>query len=96
MARSLVRTFALSLALVTVGWILGHAQASVPPPLPDPAFELLVTAPGGDISVQCIRGCAVREKPSVNNPVHLARPAQAEVGWACKQRCSLEVHGWIK
>ena len=47
-------TCVLALVAVLIGWIAGHAQAG------NPDFELIVNAPRGDTSIQCVRGCDLK------------------------------------
>ncbi len=44
---------ALAMGLVSLGFVVGRAQSS------EPAFELVVDAPGGDTTVRCVRGCTL-------------------------------------
>ena len=39
--------------LVALGWSLGHAQSS------QPDFEIVVRSPGGETTVECVRGCVL-------------------------------------
>src|SRR5215207_6797441 len=50
MIRASVRV-ALAMAVVGLGWISARAQAS------SPAFELVVSAPEGETTIECVRGC---------------------------------------
>lgn len=42
---------AIAAALVLVGWAVGRAQ----PTAPD--FELVINAPSGETTIECVRGC---------------------------------------
>jgi hypothetical protein len=46
-----MRITGMVVAAMLTGWIVGHAQTT------NPDFELLVNAPGGETSIQCLRGC---------------------------------------
>jgi hypothetical protein len=48
------RIVALIVAAVLTGWIVGRAQTT------NPDFELVVNAPGGETSIECIRGCDLK------------------------------------
>lgn len=50
MKRVAVR-IAVAVALLGCGWSVGRAQSR------QPDFELMVDAPGGATTVQCVRGC---------------------------------------
>jgi hypothetical protein len=50
MARKLTVS-AVALALFGIGWGTGVAQTS------SPDFELIVDAPGGETTIECVRGC---------------------------------------
>jgi len=42
---------AVAFALVLFGWVAGRSQTS------GPDFELIVNAPAGETTVECVRGC---------------------------------------
>ena len=84
----ILRTLVLAAAMIALGWVAGRAQTSAP------AFELLVTSPIGDVTVQCVRGCALREVNVANE--FTARPPGATFGFACRERCSVPIAGWTK
>jgi hypothetical protein len=50
MSRILVRSV-LAVILIFLGWAVGRAQTTAP------AIELLVDAPGGETTIQCLKGC---------------------------------------
>lgn len=60
--RRSIWTVALVIIAVVVGWVVGHAQGG------NPDFELVVTAPGGETSVQCVRGCDLKWVERGSNP----------------------------
>ncbi len=43
----------LAVTLVLAGWAVGKGQAVAPD------FELVVDAPGGETTIQCVRGCTL-------------------------------------
>jgi len=49
-----IRTLTFLIAAVLIGWAVGRAETSTPD------FELIVNAPGGETSVECVRGCDLR------------------------------------
>ena len=53
MSRSLSIVTLVFVAMV-IGWVVGRAQSA------NPDFELVVTAPGGETSVECVRGCDLK------------------------------------
>jgi hypothetical protein len=49
----MARTFCtalIALSLIGAGWTIGQAQSR------QPDFELIVNAPGGDTTIECVRG----------------------------------------
>ncbi len=50
MIRASVR-LVIALFLVLGGWAVGVAQST------EPAFEIVVSAPAGETSIRCVRGC---------------------------------------
>jgi len=52
---------AVALALLGFGWSMGRAQSS------QPDFELMVEAPGGATTVQCVKGCDLLFHMDVGN-----------------------------
>ena len=42
---------AIAMILISIGFAVGKAQTSAP------AFELTVDAPGGETTINCVRGC---------------------------------------
>jgi hypothetical protein len=50
MARTRVQ-IAVAVIVALLGWAVGRAQSSAP------AFELVVDAPAGATTIQCVRGC---------------------------------------
>lgn len=52
--RRSMRTCVCLLVAVLIGWTAGRAQTATPD------FELVVNAPGGETSIQCVRGCDLK------------------------------------
>ena len=50
MIRASLR-IALAAVLVGIGWMAGKAQTS------EPDFEVVVNAPSGETTIECVRGC---------------------------------------
>lgn len=88
MHRRLSR-LAIAAALVALGWAAGRAQTS------EPAFEIVVTAPGGKTTIECRRGCAlawVERGVNANS-----QPMQTFTYGCSASSCSSgRVGGWIK
>jgi len=91
MTRIALRVAMLATA-VGVGWAIGNAQTS------QPDFELVVDAPAGETTVECLRGC---ELAWVERGLNPATKPQASFEFKCggpiQQRCSsFRIGGWIK
>ncbi|MGH9160065.1 MAG: hypothetical protein ACRD2X_08765 [Vicinamibacteraceae bacterium] len=83
---------AVAVALIGLGWTAGKAQA------PAPDFELIIDAPAGQTSVQCLRGC---ELMWVQRGVNSNDTPQSTFSFGCRgaavERCSsAKIGGWIK
>jgi hypothetical protein len=91
MIRTILR-IAVAIALVVVGWAAGQAQ----PAAPD--FEIIVNAPAGETTIECVRGCNLAWVERGVNPN--ATPKQTftfACGGAGVPRCSsARVGGWVK
>ena len=89
MARTIL--VVIGLALFGGGWMVGKAQSQ------RPDFELIVNAPAGETSVQCVRGCDLMWVERGVNPNDTPQPT---FSFACRgavERCSSSrVGGWIK
>src|SRR5688572_508502 len=87
-SRMTLRTTALVVALLTLGFVLGRAQAPVAPD-----FEIRVNAPGGSTTIECVRGCALAWVERGVNPTATPIPT---FNYSCgAQRCSSGlVGGW--
>jgi hypothetical protein len=91
MGRTLLRVVA-AVVLIGLGWAAGKAQT------PQPDFELIVNAPAGQTSVECVRGCELMWVERGVNPNDTPR---ATFSFGCQgpevKRCSsASVGGWIK
>ena len=86
MTRMLVMTIA-ALILVGLGWLAGAAQSS-------PDFELRVNAPGGETTIECVRGCNLAWVERGINPN--AQPIDTFTYACSADRCSSgRVGGWL-
>ena len=87
MARIIVQT-ALAVILIFVGWVVGRAQTS------EPAFELVVNAPGGETTIECVKGCGLSW---VERGVNANSTPMATFTYRCTApRCSSgRVGGWL-
>ena len=77
-------------ALITLGWIAGRAQTTTPD------FEIIVDAPSGQTTIECVRGCDLAWVERGLNPN--STPMRT-FEFACHgaARCSSsKVGGWIK
>ena len=89
MRRQTVRQIALTGALMAAAWAAGRAQT------PAPAFEIVVDAPTGETTIECVRGCRLAW---VERGLGNAAPA-AKFTYACRgaERCSSRrVGGWVE
>jgi hypothetical protein len=92
MKTTTVLRVAVAFGLVVGGWSVGRAQST------QPAFELIVDAPVGETTVECLRGCGLAW---VEHGVNPAAPAMRTFKFDCfgpgKERCSsFRIGGWIK
>ena len=90
MIRASLR-IALVTALVGMGWAAGTAQTSAPD------FELVVNAPSGETTIECVRGCKLAWVERGLNPN--SSPMQSftfKCSGTPDARCSsFKVGGWI-
>ncbi len=89
--KSTIARLVLGIALVDVGWV---ARAQVV----QPEFELLINAPEGETSIECVRGCELMWVERGPNPNSAPQP---RFSFACRgavaQRCSSgRIGGWSK
>ena len=80
---------AVALTLIGLGWVAAKAQ------MPGPDFELVVNAPTGSSTIQCVRGCTVMWIGRGINPN--SQPT-AKFSFSCTapQGCSSgSVGGWL-
>ena len=89
MKRTVVRIL-VAATLVGLGWAAGKAQST------QPDFELVVDAPAGKTSIECVRGCGLLW---VERGVNPASQLQQTFTFSCSgpERCSSrKVGGWVK
>jgi hypothetical protein len=90
MRRTSLR-IAVVAALVGIGWMAGKPQTS------EPAFEIVVNAPEGETTIECVRGCALAWVERGVNPN--AQPISTftfKCSGAVVSCSSARVGGWIK
>ncbi len=87
MRQKLLR-LAIAAALVLLGWAAGKAQPSVP------SFEIRVNAPGGETTIECVRGCELSWVERQNTSAR----TMTTFKYGCSgTRCSSgRVGGWLK
>jgi hypothetical protein len=88
----LISRIAVAVGLLALGWTAGRAQTSAPD------FEVMINAPSGDVTVECVRGCELAWTERGVNPN--AR-RMAAFTFACngpsQPRCtSGRIGGWVK
>ena len=88
MNRSVGR-LALAMESLLIGWAVGRAQT------PSPDFELIVNAPGGRTTIECVRGCGLQwweRGPNANST------PGARFTYGCGgSRCSSgRIGGWLR
>lgn len=79
-------------ALVGIGWIAAKAQTS------EPNFEIVVIAPDGETTIECVRGCELSWVERGLNPASATMKTftfkcSGSAGGQCSSR---RVGGWIK
>lgn len=72
MIRASLR-IAVVAALIGMGWAAGRAQTSVPD------FEVVVNAPSGETTIECVRGCKLSWVQRGLNPVRTGLPSRNQV-----------------
>ena len=88
MIRATLR-IALVGVLVGMGWMAGKAQTS------EPDFEVVVNAPSGETTIECVRGCELAWVERGLNPN--SQPMRTFRFNCSGARCSShKVGGWIK
>lgn len=88
MRRFTVQTASITLVALVLGWALGRAQTSAPD------FEIVVNAPGGPTTIECVRGCTLAWVERGLNP---NSRATAKFSFSCgASECSSgRVGGWV-
>jgi hypothetical protein len=80
---------AIAAMLIGLGWAIGRAQTA------EPDFELIVNAPVGETTVECIRGCSLAWVERGVNPAAVPTPTFT---FKCggQERCSsYRIGGWM-
>jgi hypothetical protein len=87
MARTIVQSV-LAVILIFLGWVVGRAQTSAP------TFELVVDAPGGATTIECVKGCKLAW---VERGVNANDTPMPTFSYRCTApRCSSgRVGGWL-
>ena len=89
MARAVIRLL-LAVVLVAAGWAAGSAQSS------DPTFEIRVSAPAGETTIHCVRGCRLAWVERGVNPNAQPKPTFTFRCSGAIDRCSsATVGGWV-
>jgi hypothetical protein len=91
MTSAFIRTLAVAVTMLALGWSAGRSQAPAPPD-----FELLVDAPPGETTIECVRGCALAWVQRGVNPSAVPIP---KFTYSCSgsARCSSgRVGGWTR
>jgi hypothetical protein len=94
MTRMAVRLL-LTVGLTGMGWAIGKAQE----PLPD--FEIVIDAPMGDTTIECVRGCQGLAWIERMVPGTVAKPSEKVFTYGCRNpgnaRCpSGRIGGWVQ
>lgn len=90
MIRASVRLAAVA-AFICLGWVAGRARTSAP------TFEIVVDAPAGETTIQCVRGCELSWVERGMSPNAQAMPSFTFKCNSPSGRCSShKVGGWLK
>jgi hypothetical protein len=86
--KSTVVRIAIAGSLIYFGWVAGKAQTA------QPDFELVVNAPSGETTIECVRGCNLSWVERGLNPNASTAPT---FKYSCAgDRCSSgKVGGWV-
>jgi hypothetical protein len=90
--RRLVIHALIAALLIASGWVAAKAQSAAPD------FEIVVSAPAGETTIECKRGCDLAWVERGVNPNAIPSPAFTfSCSGASVQRCSsATVGGWLK
>jgi hypothetical protein len=80
---------AFAVTLILVGWAVGKGQAIAPD------FELLVDAPGGETTIQCVKGCKLAWVERGVNPNATPQPTFTYRCTGSTRCSSARVGGWL-
>ena len=88
MKNTIVR-IAIAGSLIGLGWVAGKAQTT------EPDFEIVINAPSGQTTIECVRGCNLSWVERGLNSNATAGPT-FKYGCGGGERCSSgKVGGWI-
>jgi hypothetical protein len=87
--RSILRRTVVALALIGLGWVAARAQVAAPD------FEIVVNAPTGQTTVQCVRGCTLMWIARGINPNSQPNPSFTFSCTAAQGCSSSRVGGWL-
>ncbi len=88
MKRSL-RMITFVIGALLTGWTIGRAQSAAPD------FELVVNAPGGQTSIECVRGCDLKWVERGLNP-NSGLTARFTFSCSASECSSGRVGGWLR
>ena len=79
-------------ALVGIGWMAAKAQTS------EPNFEIVVNAPSGETTIECVRGCELSwVERGLNPTAQTMKTFTFKCSGSADGRCSShKVGGWVK
>jgi hypothetical protein len=82
---------AVAVALIGFGWSVGRAQSG------QPDFELMIDAPGGATTVQCVRGCSLQFHMDSSNSDNIPSSTFSFNCRGVASRCSSgTINGYLK
>jgi hypothetical protein len=73
----------IGVVLAFLGWTLGRAQTSAP------AFEFVVDSPGGETTIECVRGCELAWVERLNPIRHRRSPSNMNAAELVAHRVGL-------
>jgi len=89
--KRIIARVAVAVALLGFGWSAGRAQSR------QPDFELMVDAPGGETTVQCVRGCNLQFHMDAGNSRNTPGPTFSFNCPGGASRCSSRtINGYLQ